>query len=85
VVDEQEQYVIDQLEKQGKPKKKKKRGAPFKGQVSDHKEEGFKVQRQQTLRDFKSYYEKRSYLKRYPPQNTKKKKVFQNNEELEQV
>jgi hypothetical protein len=68
--------VIEQMLNPPQAEIKKKRGAPFKGQVSDQKEEKFKVQRQQTLRDFKSYYEKRSYLARLnqkPPKGLKEK------------
>lgn len=54
--------------------------------MSDNKEEGFKVQRQQQLREFKSFYEKREYLKRRranTESKNKKKRVFANNDELE--
>ena len=64
---------------------RKKRGAPFKGDVSDNKEEGFKVQRQQELREFKTYFEKRSFLRNQHSDSKKKKKVFANHEDLEQV
>ncbi len=58
-----------------------RRGAPFKGQVSNNREEGHKVQRQKTIREFKSFYEKRKYL-RYLKES-KKKREFRSNEELE--
>eukprot|EP00347_Sterkiella_histriomuscorum_P018092 403346820 len=54
-LDLQEQQVSEKL---SKGQQRKKRGAPFKGQVSDQKEEGFKYQRQQIFRDFNRHYNK---------------------------
>ncbi|CDW78527.1 ubiquitin carboxyl-terminal hydrolase family protein [Stylonychia lemnae] len=81
--DSEEQSVIDKLKDQS-IRSRKKRGAPFKGKVSDQKEEGFKVLRQKTFREYKQFFEKRSYLKKHPNQKMKKKKVFVNNDDLQQ-
>lgn len=62
-----------------KDKKQKKRGAPFKGNVSDQIEEKNKHQRQKVLRDFKSYYEKRVFLERLNKNQPKKKRNFNDN------
>ena len=60
---------------------RKKRGAPFKGKVSDNKEEKFRVQRQQIIRRFKTYFEQRLFDR--TEKVKKRKKVFTNHEDLE--
>jgi hypothetical protein len=60
---------------------KRRRGAPFKGKVSDSYEEGYKVQRATILRQFKTFFEKRDFVRSKKPE--KKKKTQHPNDLLE--
>lgn len=76
---EQEATEISEKRKR-KHKQPKKRGAPFKGIVSDFKEEKFKVQRQHLMRRFKQFYEQRRFLANIIP---KKRNVYDSFAEFE--